>query len=356
MLILIVGSQNNTLRKDCIAMEKMHKKPHQRRCVRMLALIWCATTAGIALLAPAATAAGFPERAIQIIVPYPPGGATDTLARTIGQKISESLNQSVVVENRPGASGNIGMQAAARAPADGYTILFSAVSDAGIYKAISPSQSVHLLRDFAPLAGVANGPHILVVPDALPIQNLKELIAYLKATPGKYNFASIGIGTLSHLEGELLMLTAGVNIVHVPYKGGAQALIDLISGNSSLMFLSGPNAMPHVKSGKLRVLAVAGNQRLPSLPGVPTIEEAGVKGFEANNFFGFNVPKGTPAATISILTKAIEAAMAAPDVRQRLETLGLIPKYFSPEEFGRMAENDFRVLESIVKSAKIKIE
>ncbi len=339
-------------------MDKMHKKPHQRRRVPMLTLIWCAATAAIALLAPAATAAGFPERAIQIIVPYPPGGATDTLARTIGQKISESLNQPVVVENRPGASGNIGMQAAARAPADGYTILFSAVSDAGIYKAASPSQSqsANLLRDFAPLAGVATAPHILVIPDALPIQNLKELIAYLKAAPGKYNFASIGIGTLSHLEGELLMLTAGVSIVHIPYKGGAQALIDLLSGNSSLMFLSGPNAMPHVKSGKLRVLAVAGNQRLPSLPNVPTIEEGGVKGFEANNLFGFNVPKGTPAATIGILTKAIEAALAAPDVRQRLETQGLIPKYSSPEEFGRMTENDFRVLESIVKSAKIKLE
>ena len=133
-------------------------------------------------------------------------------------------------------------------------------------------------------------------------------------------------------------------------------MIDLLSGNSSLMFLSGPNAMPHVKSGKLRVLAVAGNQRLPSLPNVPTIEEGGVKGFEANNLFGFNVPKGTPAATIGILTKAIEAALAAPDVRQRLETQGLIPKYSSPEEFGRMTENDFRVLESIVKSAKIKLE
>ena len=169
-------------------------------------------------IAGAADAQNYPSRPIRFVVPYTAGGAGDIFARTIGQKISESLNQPVVVENRPGASGNIGMQAAARAPADGYTILFSAVSDAGIYKAASPSQSqsAHLLRDFAPLAGVATAPHILVIPDALPIQNLKELIAYLKAAPGKYNFASIGIGTLSHLEGELLMLTSPTRAAHKP--------------------------------------------------------------------------------------------------------------------------------------------
>lgn len=337
-------------------MDRVNKKTHQRRSTGVAALMCCAAMAGIGLLAGAAHAATFPERAIQIIVPYPPGGATDTLARIIGQKISGSLNQAVVIENRPGASGNIGMQAAARAPADGYTIVFSSVADAGIYSAVSSLQTVHLIRDFAPLAGVATAPHILVIPESLPVQSLKDLIVYLKAAPGKYNFASIGMGTLSHLEGELLRLTAGVDIVHVPYKGGAQALIDLIAGNSSMMFLSGPNAMPHVKAGRLRVLAVAGNERLPTLPNVPTVDEGGVKGFEANNLFGFNVPKGTPAAAIAVLTRSIAAALAAPDVRQRLEAQGLIPKYSSPEEFGLMTENDFKILEAIVKSAKIKLE
>lgn len=296
----------------------------------------------------------YPEKAIQVIVPYSPGGATDALARTIGQKVSDSLNQPVVIDNRPGGSGITGMAAAARAPADGYTILFVAVSDMAISAAAFQSQPVHLIRHFAPVAGVATAPHILVVPASVPAQSLAELIRYLKADPGKYNYASNT--WLSHVESELFKLVAGVDMVHVPYKGGPQAVVDLISGRTSMMFLSSPAAVPHMKSGKLRVLAVASNRRLASLPNVPTVEESGVQGFDANNLFGFAAAKGTPQAAITVLSKAIEAALTAPDLIQRLESQGLDMKYSSPDEFGRMTERDFRAFESIVKKANVKLD
>jgi tripartite-type tricarboxylate transporter receptor subunit TctC len=302
------------------------------------------------------THAAYPEKAITIIVPYPTGGATDTLARLIGQKISESLKQPVVVENRSGGSGTIGMTVAMKAPADGYTILFAAVSDAGINSAAMSSSPVNLMNDFSPVAGVATAPHILVVPSSLRAQNLTQLIDYLKAAPGKYNFASIGVATLSHLESELLMMTTGVDIVHVPYRGGAQALLDLLAGNSTLMFLSGPAAMPHVKSGKLRVVAVASDQRLALFPEVPTITESGIKGYDVNNLFGFVMPKGSPSTAITTISKAIEAALRSPELQTRLEAQGLVVRYSNPDEFKKIIRDDFESFDRIVKKAKIRLD
>lgn len=311
--------------------------------------------AAAAMLAPAAHAA-FPDKPIHLILSFPPAGATDILARGIGQKMSEALGQSVIVENRPGAGGNIGLIAAARAPADGYTIYLGAVTNAAIAAAAYSPQPSHLVKDFAPVAGVATVPHILVVPGSTPAQSVKELVALLKSAPGKYNFASQGAGTLSHLESELFKMKTGVDVVHVPYKGSSQALPDLMAGTAAMMFDSIPGSMPHVKSGRLKVLAVASGKRVSSLPDVPTVQEAGVPGFEANNLFGFHVPKGTPAAAIKVLAGAIETALAAPGLRQTMEAQGVELKYTQADEFGKMVAQEFSTWGQVVENAKVKLD
>ncbi|OZI66720.1 Bug family tripartite tricarboxylate transporter substrate binding protein [Bordetella genomosp. 11] len=325
------------------------------RCLSVLGLTVMASAAGV--LAPGQARAAFPDRPITIVVPYPVGGATDTLARSIGQKMSETLKQSVIVENRTGGSGLIGMSVVSHATPDGYTILFGCTTDSAIYKAAAQTPpSVNLRDDFAAVAGVALAPHILVVPKSSPAQNLQELIALLKKEPGKHNFASIGIGTLSHLEGELLMLTTGVQMTHVPYRGGSQALMDLIAGNSSLMFLSAPAAVPHMKSGAVRVLAVAADKRLPMLPDVPTISEAGVKNFSAENLFGFYAPKATPPAITETLSKAISDALQQPELRKFLESQGLDVRYTTPAAFTTQTVENFKSFDAIVKRANIKLD
>lgn len=326
--------------------------PLIKRSARILAAM--ALGAG-ALLAPLAWAA-YPERPIQLVVSFPPAGATDILARAIGQKMSESLGQTIVVENRPGAGGVIGLQQAARAAPDGYTIYFAAVTNVAIAAAAYTAQPVHLIKDFVPVAGVGTVPHWLVVPSSLPVQNVSQLISYLKASPGKYNFASQGAGTLSHLESEVFKASTGVDLVHVPYKGSSQALPDLMAGTSSMMFDSIPASMPHVKSGKLRVLAVASGKRVAMLPNVPTVDESGVKGFEANNLFGFSAPRGTPPAVIATLAKAIQAALASPELNQRMQEQGVELKFTPAAEFGVMVEQEFRAWGKAVEAAKVKLD
>jgi tripartite-type tricarboxylate transporter receptor subunit TctC len=317
-----------------------------------------ALLAGLTAMAAAGPAqAAFPDRPITVIVPYPVGGASDTLARSLGQKMEEMLHQSVVIETRAGGSGYIGAAAVARAPADGYTILVGCPTDAAIYQAAAVTPPpVNLQTDFAPVAGVSTAPHILVVPSTLPVNDLSGLLGYLKAAPGKYNYASIGIGTLSQLEPELLSLTTGVKIVHVPYKGGAQALMELVAGNSTLMFLSGPNAMPQVKAGKIKVLAVASDKRLALFPDVPTVAEAGVSGFNARNLFGFFAPKNTPPEVVKALSKAMKDALATPDLKKRLEEQGLQPDYTDPVAFSKQINEDFAFFRSVVKKADIKLD
>lgn len=311
---------------------------------------------GVAALLGSVAHAAYPDRPIQLILSFPPAGATDILARAIGQKMSESLGQTVVIENRPGAGGNIGLAYAAKAAPDGYTIYMAAVTNAAIAAAAYSAQPVHLIKDFVPVAGVATVPHMLVVPSSLPVQNVSQLISYFKAAPGKYNFASQGPGTLSHLESEVFKAAAGVDLVHVPYKGSSQALPDLMAGSSSMMFDSIPASMPHVKSGKLRVLAVASGKRVGMLPNVPTVDESGVKGFEANNLFGVTAPKGTPAAVISTLSKAIQTALSSPELKQRMESQGVELKFTPADEFGNLIEQEFRTWGKAVEMAKVKLD
>lgn len=307
-------------------------------------------------LAALSARADWPEKPVTMILSFPPAGATDILARAIGQKMSESMGQPVVVENRPGAGGNIGLLAAARAPADGYSVYMAAVTNAAIAAAAYPPQPVHLTKDFVPVAGVAIVPHMLVVPSSLPVQNVPQLVALLKSAPGKHNFASQGPGTLSHLESELFKAAAGVDIVHIPYKGSSQALPDLMAGSSSMMFDSIPASMPHVKAGKLRVLAVASSKRIAMLPDVPTVAESGIPGFAADNVFGIVVPQGTPAAAIAGLTKAVRAAVEAPELRQRLQDQGVELRYTPAAEFGKVLEQEFQTWGKAVEQAHVKLQ
>lgn len=328
-----------------------------RTCKTIKKAACLAMTVACAVAMSNSALAAYPERPITIIVPYPVGGATDTLSRVVGAKMGEIMGASFVIENRSGGSGMIGLALAARAPADGYTIVLGALPDISIFAAASTTPAtVNLERDFAAIGGIALAPHLLVVPSTVMAQNMDQLIDVLTKAPGKHNFASIGIATLSQLEGHLLMQTTGVDIVHVPYRGGAQALQELIMGNSSLMFLSGPNAVPHVKSGKVRVLAVAADQRLPLLPSVPTFAEAGVKGFNAPNRFGFFTVKGTPAAIIGQLSNALSLALDQIEIKTRLEQQGMIPSYANPANFTRQTAEDFRYFEDLVRRSKIRLE
>ncbi len=307
------------------------------------------------LAAPHAVAA-YPDRPITMILSFPPAGATDILARAIGNKMTETMGQTVVVENRPGAGGNIGLNLAAKAAPDGYTIYMAAVTNAAIAAAAYSPQPGHLTRSFTPVAGVGTVPHILVVPNSTPANTVPQLISYLKASPGKYNFASQGPGTLSHLESELFKSKTGVEMVHVPYKGSSQALPELISGSSAMMFDSIPGSMPLVRAGKLKVLAVASSKRVGSLPNVPTVQESGVPGFAAENLFGIVAPKGTPPAIVNALAKAIEAAIAAPSVRQALEAQGAELRYTPPAEFGKLLDAEMSSWAKVVESAKVKLD
>jgi tripartite-type tricarboxylate transporter receptor subunit TctC len=310
---------------------------------------------GAALWAIAAHAA-YPDKPVQVVISFPPAGATDILARTLTQKLTESLGQPFVVENRPGAGGNIGLSAAGKAAPDGYTLYFAAVTNAAIAAAAYSPKPAHLVRDFIPVAGVGTVPHMLVVPASLPVENVSQLISYFKASPGKYNFASQGNGTLSHLEAEVFKATAGLDLVHVPYSGSSRALPDLMAGTSQMMFDSIPASMPHVKSGRLRVLAVASGKRVSMLPNVPTVDESGVKGFEANNLFGFTAPRGTPPAIIATLSKAIQSVLASPELQQRMAEQGVELKYSPPEEFGPMIAQEFRTWGMAVEAARIKLD
>ena len=300
--------------------------------------------------------AAYPDRPITLVLSFPAAGASDILARAIGQKMSEALGQPVVVENKPGAGGIIGLSYAAKSAADGYTLYLAAVSNLAIAAAAYTSQPVSLINDFVPVAGIATVPHMLVVPASLPVQTVSQLITYLRASPGKYNFASQGAGTLSHLESELFKNAAGLDLVHVPYKGSSQALPDLISGSSTMMFDSIPASMPHVKSGKLRVLAVASSKRMSLLPQVPTVDEGGLTGFEANNVFGVAVPKGTSPAVLATLTKAIQIALSSPELIQRMQSQGVDLKFTPASEFSTTIAHEFATWGKAVATARVKLD
>ena len=292
-----------------------------------------AGAAALPAVSPWAWAQGYPSRPVRIMVGFPPGGPADILARLIGQRLSERLGQSFIVENRAGAQGQIATEAVTRAPADGHTLLL-VVPGNGIAHVLNDKLNFNFIRDTAPVAGISNGPLLMEVSSATPVYTVPEFIAYAKARPGKVNFASPGIGSTIQLCGELFKIMTGVNMVHVPYSGNAPAVTDLIAGQVQVMFADTPSSIEHVRSGTLRALAVTTAERSEILPGVPTVREF-LPGFEASNWFGVAAPRNTPPEIIDKLNKEINIALAEPDIKARLADLGAAALTGSPADFGR---------------------
>jgi len=307
-------------------------------------------------LAAAAHAQVYPAKPLRMIVAYPPGGGTDIVARMLAQKLGESLGQSVVVENRGGASGNIGTELAARAAPDGYTILMGNVAPNAINVSLFKDLPFDPVADFAPVSLVASTPNILVVHPSTPARTVKEVIALAKAKPGTLNFASAGAGSSSHLAGELFRILARADIVHVPYRGAGPAMVDVLSGQVQLYFATMPAAMPHVKAGKLAAVAVTSARRSQALPDLPTIAESGVPGYEASTWYGVLAPARTPSAVVARLHGDIVKILADAALHARLADQGFDPVGSSPEEFGAYIKTEILKWGKVIRDAGIRPE
>jgi tripartite-type tricarboxylate transporter receptor subunit TctC len=324
-----------------------------RSILSMLVVAAC----GAAIPAVVAVAADtYPVKPIRLIVPFPPGGPADALARTVGDRLSAALGQAVIVDNRPGAAGNIGMELAAKAAPDGYTLVLAPAGNLTVNPSLYRNVPYDVARDFAPVTVIAAVPNILVVNPAVPAQNLAELIQYAKANPGRLNFSSPGSGSGAHLAGELFKSSAGVDIVHIPYNGIAPAVTAVVAGDVQLMFAGAPSALPQVSGGKLRALAVASPKRIAAAPALPTLDESGLPGFDVTSWYSIVAPAGTPPAIVERLQNEIARALDNPGVRTKLAALGAEPIANSPAEFAAMIKSETAKWSKIVKDANIKPE
>jgi tripartite-type tricarboxylate transporter receptor subunit TctC len=314
--------------------------------------------AALVFLVPAqaqSPSGGYPERPIRIVAPAPPGGAMDTLARLLGQKMSEALGQAVVVENRPGADGNIGAEFVARAPADGYTLLLGDVTILTMGPAVRRSVPYDAERDFAPIVQLVSSANILAIHPAVPASNFREFVNYAKAHPGKLSYASTGRGGSVHLAAELLKRATGVDMLHVPYKGASAAIVDVLRGDVPVTFgLS--QVLPQVRDGKLKALATTGASRMAVLPEVPTIAEQGYPGFEVTSWYGLLAPAGTPRAIVTRLHQVSVQALQAADVRQKLEAAGNQLIANSPDEFAAYIKAEKAKWTEVASAAGIKAD
>src|SRR5579862_721243 len=324
---------------------------------RIFAFVSCTAFAltCIALLAAGtAGAAGYPDHPVRIIVGYPPGGSTDISARLFGQWLGEKLGQQFIVENKPGAGNNIGTEQAARAAPDGYTLFLANPANtinASLYKHLN----FVFLRDFTPVGGFIRVPNVMEVNPSVPAKTVAEFIAYVKANPDKVNVASSGNGTSIHLSGELFKMMTGTQMTHVPYKGSAPMLTDLLGGQVQVTFDNLPSSIEHIKAGKLRALAVTTATRSPELPDVPTVAET-VPGYEASAFFGLVAPKGTPPEVVNLLNKEINGALKDPGMQAKLKQLGGAPIPGSPAEFGKLLADETAKWEKVVHAANLSID
>jgi len=312
----------------------------------------------VALALPAAQALAqksYPNKAIRMIVPFAPGGSNDIMGRLVAAKWTESMGQQVVVDNRPGASGIVGTDLAAKAAPDGYTVLVMSLTFT-VNPSIRSKLPYDTEKDLVPVTLIASAPLILVVHPSLPVKSVKEFIAYAKANPGKLNFGSGGPGSTPHLAGEMLKTMARLEMTHVPYKGGGPALADLVGGQIQLMLENIPSTLPFVKSGRLRVLAVTSKKRSPTVPDVPTLDEAALKGYELTGWNGLFVPRGTPRAIVNQLYAETVKALAAPDVKERLAAMSAEPGGESPEKFAVFIKAEIRKWAKIAKEAGLKVE
>ncbi|HTO47375.1 MAG TPA: tripartite tricarboxylate transporter substrate binding protein [Burkholderiales bacterium] len=309
---------------------------------------------GTALLAPfAAHAQPYPNRLIRIVVPYAAGGAVDSVARTIGQPLSEALKQPVIVDNRPGASANIGMELVAKAAPDGYTLLMAS-NGIATNMALFPHLAFDGRRDFAPIAKIGYAPLMIVVPAASPAKSLKDLIAMASAEPGKLTYASAGNGSSGHLAGELLKSTAKIDVLHVPYKGGAPAITDLLGERITFMPINPVEVIAHIRAGRLRALAVASDKPFALLPSVPTVAETGFPGYEASVWWGLVAPAKTPPGIVRQLNAETNRALASPAIANKLAELGVVVAPGTPDQFTAFIKSQTQLWSGVIKSAGIQ--
>lgn len=299
---------------------------------------------------------GFPDRPLKIVVPYPPGGTTDLLARAIAPRLGERLGQTVVIENKAGAGGVIGAQQVQKSPADGHTLVFATIASHGIIPALQKPPPYDPVKDFAPITLVAGTPNVLLANPALPVKNLAELLALAKAKPGTINFGSTSQGGSPHMSGELMKLMAGIDMVHVPYKGGGPMLIDLMGGQIQIGFDNLPSAIAHVRGGKVKALAVTTPKRWPGAPDIPTMAEAGVPGYEMSAWFGLLAPAGTPKAVTELLQRHVAAILALPEVQKQFFDLGAEPGGMSPDDYGRFIAAERDKWTRVATTGNIKLE
>lgn len=329
----LLGAASTAISPACVS-RRIDDSRKERSLMLSPKPLRLAAAAAFALAATQAAAQAYPERQVRVVVPFPAASATDVLARTIGQKLSEKWNQPVVIDNRPGAGGNLGTELAAKAPADGYTILMGTVANA-ISTTLYKKLSYNFVTDFDPVTLVATTPLVLVSNPKFPVSNVKDVVAYAKSRPGELNFSSGGTGTSNHLAGEMLKSAAGINMVHVPYKGTPAAYNDLLSGQVALMFDNIVAVTPHIKSGSLRPIAVTSAKRVPSLPDVPTVSESGFPGFDAVSWIGALVPAGTPKDIVAKINTDMVAVLNMPDVKEKLSASGAELKPTTPEQLAQ---------------------
>jgi len=305
---------------------------------------------------PAAGAQPFPTKPVKLVVPFPPGGSLDNVGRLLAQKLSEEWGQQVVVENKPGAGGNIGADAVAKSPPDGYTVVMGALSTHAVNPNLYKTMPYDAARDFAPISNVAITPNVLIVSSKSPVHTLADLIAYAKANPGKTNFGSGSNGSAGHLAGELFKLESGTDVMHIPYKGGAPALQALLAGDTQFMFDNLANAMAQVKGGTVRPIAVTTAQRSKLAPDLPTMAEAGMPGFDISTWFGLLAPAGTPPDVIAKWNAAVVRALNSPDVREKMLAQGAEPSPTTPSEFAAFIAKEREKYARIVKASGAKVD
>jgi len=314
-----------------------------------------AVLAGLAAVGMNANAQPYPAKPIRLVVPYTPGAGTDTIARILAQKAGESLGQQVVIDNRPGAGGTIGTEIVAKAPADGYTLLFAPTSHA-INPGIYPKLGYDTQKDFAPISVVASLPVVLAVEPSVPATSVRELVALAKSKPGQLTMASSGNGTVFHLTGELFKDAAGINIVHVPFKGGAPAVAALLGGQVNMTFETSVTLLPHIRSGKLRALGVASPRRIALLPDVPTLAESGFPNLLAENWYGLYAPAGTPKEVIARLYAELDRAIHSPDVREKLAQQGAEIRENTPEQTAAFLRSEMVKWAKVIKDSGAKVD
>ena len=322
----------------------------------MKSLMPVALLAASVLSLPAHAATAFPTKPIRIIVAYTPAGTTDILARAIGQKMSETWGQPVIIDNRAGAAGNIGTEVAARATPDGHTLLMGTAGTHGINVSLYRKLSWHPVNDFAPVSLSAMVPNIMVVNNALPVKNVREFVAHVKANPGKLSYGSPGNGSTAHLSMELFKSMTGSTIVHIPYKGSAGVLTDVMGGQIAVTIDNMPPYIPQVKAGKIRALAVSTGKRSSAMPDLPTIAEAGVPGYEAGAWFGLLAPAGTPKPIVAQLSAESARILKLPDVSKRISELGADPVGSTPEQFAELIKTEIAKWAKVIKDANVELQ